>query len=74
MNVIPDYTDGKIHVSLSGKNELKSISLLDLTGKRIQTRNSLPAELEIPVDDGIYFVHVLTSAGELTKKIVISRR
>lgn len=74
-SMYPNPAKSEVSISITDNDYLKSINIVDITGKTVLTRtynNALEAKLEIDeLLTGVYFVQVTTNKGITTKKLTV---
>jgi hypothetical protein len=68
MNVYPNPTKGKLYVDTS--EPILSISICDIIGKEVIPNFKNNTQIQLSnLNNGIYFIHVRTNKGIITKQI-----
>jgi hypothetical protein len=60
--------DGRVQISIPGKHQLRAVEVYQLDGKKVGTYNRLT--IQLPSQQGVYIVRVMTDRGEWTGKVV----
>lgn len=74
VDIYPNPSQGLIHVILNESSSDASLTVVDLAGNVVYEKNDLSSskiDLELAVPDGVYFLTVTTTNGNITKKIII---
>ena len=73
VNVFPNPSSAIVHIK--GANNVKIVSLMDISGKNIQAipHDKLKNELDISsIKNGVYFLKIQTIHGIITKKLIVA--
>jgi trimeric autotransporter adhesin len=75
LSLYPNPNNGTFTLNLStGANQPITVSVTDITGRQVFKTNGLSdkkMELNLNAGAGMYFVHVATTTGTITRKIVV---
>ena len=74
VEMFPNPTSGWISIDLNGSAHLEGYFLYDLNGKLLISERSNIGSVNLSqLENGVYFIQVLTDKGSVTKKVVISK-
>lgn len=63
------------HFTIQSKDRIESVSIMDATGKLIQSQSKITQDQPINLEDfktGIYFIHIETIQGTITKRVMVN--
>ena len=73
--IYPNPASHLVNLHLNGSNELKSYTILDLSGRELFTKTNLSGQRQVidltTLQNGLYIVKVETKLGPIIKKIEV---